>query len=165
MDVQDAIRTLRAVRRYEERSLPAEVVTRILDAGRRTQSSMNQQPWQFVATHDRALLRELATCGKYAGHVADAALTVSLLRIADDVDFDLGQAAAFMQLAALAEGVGSCLIAWWEPDRVRGILGLPPEATSEYAVAFGYAAEPPRPRAKGRRSLDEIVHVDRWGGR
>jgi nitroreductase len=163
MDVHDAIRRLRTVREYEDRPIPGPVVERILDAGRHAQSSMNQQPWHFVATRDRELLRELATCGRYAGHVAGSAITVSLVRFADDADFDLGQAAAFMQLAAFAEGVGSSLIAWWEPDRVRTILGLPDGATSEIAVAFGYSAEPPRPpRSGARRPLEDIVHEDRW---
>jgi nitroreductase len=163
MQVSEAVRSLRAVRHYADRPLPEDVVVAILDAGRRAQSSMNEQPWQFVAVRDRETLQALSACGRYAGHVAGSALTVSLAHGGHDVDFDLGQAAAFMQLAALEAGVGSCVIAWWEPERVHGILGLPDGVETHLALAFGYPAEPPSPaKAGGRRPLADVVHWDRW---
>ncbi len=47
MDVLDAIRTKRAIRRFAPTPLPDEAVRAILNAGRRAQSSKNTQPWQF----------------------------------------------------------------------------------------------------------------------
>lgn len=104
MNVSEAIRMKRAVRQFQDQPLPGEVVRAILNAGRRSQSSKNTQPWHFVAIQDKALLKALSQCGTWAGHLAGAALGVAILT-PDPTEkfqtmFDAGQAAAYMQLAA-----------------------------------------------------------------
>src|SRR5438552_10241470 len=79
MTVTEAIQTFRAVRRFADRALPDDVIRAILNAGRRAQSSKNTQPWQFVAVRDRETLRQLSTCGAFAGHLAGAAVGVALV--------------------------------------------------------------------------------------
>jgi nitroreductase len=54
MDVSEAIRLKRAVRKFTPDPLPEEVIFAILNAGRRAQSSKNAQPWQFIAITDKA---------------------------------------------------------------------------------------------------------------
>ena len=77
MDVWDAIREKRAVRRFTDAPLPDAVARRILDAGRRAQSAKNSQPWDFVVVRDRERLRALSQCGAWLGHVAGARLTAA----------------------------------------------------------------------------------------
>jgi len=163
MKVSDAIRTLHAVRRFTDRPIAEEDIRAILNAGRRAQSSKNSQPWTFIAIRDRETLQRLSECGTYAGHLADAALAVALVS-AEKTDFDLGQAAAFMELAAWERGIGSCLAAMWEPDKAKGVLGIPAEQHFWIAISFGYPADEQRPGiAKGgRRPLADVVHWDRW---
>lgn len=111
MNVSQAIRTKRAVRRFSEKPLPEQVIQAILNAGRRSQSSKNSQAWQFIAIQEREVLQALSTCGEWAGHLAGAALGVAILTPDPggkfQTMFDAGQAAAFMQLAAWELGVGS----------------------------------------------------------
>jgi nitroreductase len=80
--------------------------------------------------------------------------------------FDAGQAAAFMQLAAWELGVGSCPASLYEFDRTRSILKFPAEWHLRIALSFGYPLEKEKitaaPKKGGRRSLDEVVHWDRW---
>lgn len=57
MDVKEAIRTILAVRSFEDRTVPREVIDEILEAGRLTASSMNKQPWHFVVVQERAQLQ------------------------------------------------------------------------------------------------------------
>jgi hypothetical protein len=45
MNVSDAIRLKRAVRKFQDKPLPDDVVLAILNAGRRSQSSKNTQAW------------------------------------------------------------------------------------------------------------------------
>src|SRR5437588_3102928 len=116
MDVMEAIRTKRAIRQFDERPVPEEVQRAILDAGRRSQSSKNTQPWTFIAIRDRETLKQLSECGKFAGHLAGAALAVALVSEVEDA-FDIGQAAAYMQLAAWELGVGSCIAPRWRRER------------------------------------------------
>lgn len=163
MMVADAIRTKRAVRQFTDQPVPDEQIRAILDAGRRAQSSKNDQPWTFIIIRDRETLRELGTCGQYAGHLAGAAFAVALVSRVD-YSFDLGQAAAYMQLAAWELGVSSCIASMWQPERAKAILGVPQDQIFDTAISFGYAAAPPAPAAKpgGRRTLDEVVRWERW---
>jgi nitroreductase len=169
MDAIEAIRTKRAVRVFEDRPLPDEVVSAILNAGRRAQSSKNSQPWHFVVVRQRATLAALSKLGTYAGHLAGAALAVVIVTPDPaerwSIMFDAGQSAAGMQLAAWDLGVGSCPATIYEPDQAEALLGVPPEWHIHAALSFGYPAEPPShiaPKRAGRRSLEEVVHYDRW---
>ena len=114
MTVSEVIRTKRAVRQFSDEPLSEEAMRTILIAGRRAQSSKNTQPWHIIAIRDRATLRQLAECGAYAGHLARAPFAVALIASTAD-SFDLGQAAAYMQLAAWDLGIGSCIASMWGP--------------------------------------------------
>jgi len=170
MNVSDAIRLKRAVRKFQDKPLPDEVIQAILNAGRRSQSSKNEQTWQFIAIRDRSILKALSECGTWAGHLAGAALGVAILTpdptAKFQIMFDAGQAAAFMQLAAWELGVGSVPASIYEHERARGILGFPSEWHLRIALSFGYPLEEEKlssaPKQGGRRSLEEIVHWERW---
>jgi nitroreductase len=164
MNVADAIKTKRAVREFVPQPLTEEDISAILNAGRRAQSSNNSQPWQFVAITNRETLTKLSECGNYAKHLAKAAFAVALIGTAENVDFDLGQAAAYMQLAAWDRGIGSCIASMWEPAKARAILGVPDGHSFDLAISFGYPAAPPAPKkgSKGRRTLDEVVRREKW---
>jgi nitroreductase len=170
MNVAEAIRTKRAVRHFQDRSLAPATIEAILHAGRRSQSSKNEQAWQFIAIQDRATLKALAACGQSAGHLAGAALGVAILTAEPEKKFqtmfDAGQAAAYMQLAAWELGVGSCPASIYEPERARELLGFPSAWHLRVALSFGYPLEADRltspPKAGGRRRLAEILHTDRW---
>lgn len=170
MNVSEAIRLKRAVREFTSEPLPEATILAILNAGRRSQSSKNSQPWHFIAITDKAILKQLSECGEWAGHLAGAALGVAILT-PDPTEkfqtmFDAGQAAAFMQLAAWELGVGSCPASIYEPDKARQILGFPAELWLRIALSFGYPAQAEainrRPQKGGRVNLDDLVHWDRW---
>jgi nitroreductase len=170
MNVADAIRTKRAVRRFLDEPLSDAVARAILNAGRRSQSSKNEQGWQFIAIRDKRILKSLSECGTWAGHLAGAALGVAILTPDPEGKFqfmfDAGQAAAFMQLAAQELGVGSCPASIYEQDQARTILGFPAEWHLRVALSFGYPADAAAlsaaPRQGGRRQLEDVVHWDRW---
>ena len=170
MDVSEAIRLKRAVRKFQDKPLPADVIQSILNAGRRSQSSKNNQAWQFIAIQDKEILKALSQCGEWAGHIAGAALCVAILTPEPtekfQTMFDAGQAAAFMQLAAWELGIGSCPASIYDFERARQILTFPPEWHLRIAVSFGYALESEKisaaPQKGGRVSLDEITHFDKW---
>jgi nitroreductase len=88
---------------------------------------------------------------------------------ADDplsVMFDLGQAAAYMMLAAWELGIGSVPATVYEPDLARRLLGYPSSHHCEYLLSFGYPADETvltAPNRRGRRRpLEEMVHDERW---
>mgnify|MGYP005824519753 CR=1 FL=1 len=165
MDVLAAIRSRRAVRRFDSRPVPPEDIANILDAGRRSQSSKNTQPWRFILVEDRARLEALSKLGTYAGHLAGAAFAVVLVgeKAWNWNDFDLGQAAAYMQLAAWDLGVGACIAAVYPEDQVKALLGIPAEWTVYCALSFGYPAQDWEPaHMGGRRALADVVYREEW---
>jgi nitroreductase len=170
MNVSEAIRQKRAVRQFKDGPLPEEAILAILNAGRRAQSSKNTQPWHFIAITDKSILEALSQCGQWAGHLAGAALGVALLSENPEEKFqrlfDLGQAAAYMQLAAWELGIGSCLASIYDADQARRLLGFPEDLHLRIALSFGYpeASETLTrpPRTGGRQPLADIVHWDRW---
>ena len=170
MNVSEAIRMKRAVRNFQDKPLPEDIIHAILNAGRRSQSSKNTQTWQFIAIQDKAILKALSECGTWAGHLAGAALGVAILTPEPSekfqIMFDAGQAAAYMQLAAWELGVGSVPASIYEPDKAREILGYPSEWHLRIALSFGYPAEEETlsapPQKGGRNAFEDVMHWDRW---
>ncbi len=168
MDVWDTIRARRNVRQYADRPIDAAELDQILEAGRRSPSSRNTQPWDFVVVTGRAELTDLARVWPPGGqHVARSAATVALIAPADRlqrVQFDLGQAAMSMMLAAAGLGIGSGHSSVGDQDLARELLGLPPDRRCAFLIAFGYPAGRPLAPIKhpDRRPFDEVVHRGRW---
>jgi nitroreductase len=167
MDTWLAIASRREVRRYAHTELPADVVERILDAGRLAGNANNRQPWRFFVV-ERADLREQVAEHVYApGNVSGAKLVVALsVSGKGPVSFDAGRAAQNMMLAAWNDGVGSCPNGMPDAEATGRLLGLADGERLEMVLSFGYPAEPRGPetrraeewsrRAK-RKPLDDIV--------
>jgi nitroreductase len=170
MNVSDAIRTKRAVRKFQDKPLTNEIVTAILNAGRRAQSSKNEQTWHFIAIQDKKILQALSECGEWAEHIAGAALAVAILTPEPtekfQTMFDAGQAAAYMQLAAWEVGVGSCPASIYQPEKAREILEFPSDLHLRIVLSFGYPADEEKltsaPKKGGRRLLGEVAHWNQW---
>jgi nitroreductase len=165
MDVRNAIRTKRAVRQYSEQPITEVDMRAILDAGRRSQSSRNSQPWEFVVVRNREMLSKIAQTRENIRHLAGAAFAVIIVGSEDSlwVHFDLGQTAAYMQLAACELGIGSCVLAIHEPGQVKGFLNIPSDRSLFVALAFGYPSADFAPAKRGgRKPLEEVAHWDKW---
>lgn len=165
MNVFEAIRSRRAVRQFRNQPVPDEIIRQIIEVGGRSQSSKNTQPWQFILIQNRATLEQLAKTGDFAGHVAGASFAVALVGEATHQwnSFDLGQAAAQMQLGAWELGVGSCIAAIYQVNEARALLGIPEEANFFCVISFGYPAAEHKPlKLGGRKTLDEIVRREQW---
>jgi nitroreductase len=156
---------------YTEQPIAAPHLDRILEAGRRSPSSQNSQPWDFVVVTERQQLQELSKVWIHAHHVAISAATVALVAPVRDqerqrlsVQYDLGQATMSMMLAAADLGIGSGHSAVTEQDLARRLLGYPEDRFCAYLIAFGYPADRPlRPiRNPNRRPFDDVVHRGHW---
>src|SRR5260221_1509703 len=60
VDTWTAITSRRDVREFDGRPIPDADLDQILEAGRRSPSSSNWQPWDFIVVTDRRQLTELA---------------------------------------------------------------------------------------------------------
>ena len=172
MDTWQAINSIRVIRKFADRPLEPAHLERVLNAGRRAGSSKNEQNWDFIACTDRAHLQELAAVGPYAGHLAGAAAAVALI-VPDpathpapySVMWDLGRAAQNMTLAAWELGIGSVPATVYDQPLAKKLLGLPEDRWCEFLLSFGYPENPEAlawPKRKGRKTLEEVVHRERW---
>ncbi len=164
MNVNEAIKSKRAVRHFSDQPVPDEVILQILDAGRRSQSSKNTQLWHFLVVRDKGALMALGETGDYARHLSRATFAVMLIGEAARWNmFDLGQVAAYMQLAAWELGVGSCIAAIHRSDDARAILNIPADKTVDFAISFGYPAPDWKPaKLGGRKPITDVVRYDKW---
>ena len=171
MDTWDAITARRNVRSFDGRPIAPLHLDRILEAGRRSPSSRNEQPWDFVVVTQRAALRRLADVWAFGGHIAGASAAVALLSPAsgdpearETYAFDLGQAGMSMMIAAADLGIGSCHSAIGDRAMAQELLGFPDDRECVIILSLGYPATRPlapieRPN---RRAFDDVVHRERW---
>lgn len=171
METWDALCARRNVREYQDRPVAQSDLDRILEAGRRSPSSRNQQRWDFVVVTGRERLEQLAQVWRGADHVARSAATIGLVApVEADADtrasvaYDLGQATMCMALAATDLGVGSAHAAVRDQELARDLLDLPDDRELAYLLALGHPADRPLEpiREPDRRAFDDVVHRDRW---
>ncbi len=171
MDTWDAIRARRNVRSYRPDPVPDNDLQRIAEAGWRSPSASNRQPWDFVIVTDPDRLQQLSTVWQGARHIASAAAAIALVapvppderrKLLDQ--YDLGQATMAMMIEATDLGIGTGHSAVGEQDKARAILGVPDDHIVAYLLGLGYPADRPlTPISKpDRRPFDEVVHRGQW---
>jgi nitroreductase len=164
MDVFEAIRTLLAVRSYQDKPIPDAVSRRIVEAGRLTGSGMNRQPWHFIVIRDRETLDALGALASSGSYVAQAPLAIVVAT--DRSRFavsDASRAIQSMLLAAWADGVGSNWVGFGGLEKVRALLDIPGSLDVLAILPFGYPARAVDRGQKRRKPLREVAHLERYG--
>jgi nitroreductase len=151
MDTYRCIVTKKDLRTFTDKPIPEDVLLKILNGGRMSGSSRNQQPWGFVVVRDRERLATLAGFGRFAQHVASAAAAIAF--VIDDAGyaFDAGRCAQNMMLTAWNFGVASCPATPHRQDEAKRFLDIPQGKTLSIIVSFGY------PRASGRGPIERTA--------
>ncbi|HOO03161.1 MAG: nitroreductase family protein [Methanomassiliicoccales archaeon] len=165
MEVKEAIRARRSIRRYKRKELPLEVLDRLLEMARAAPSGANRQAWELVVITDRLRLKGLVPICKEQAFIGDC--SAFLVGVEDPhqkwAKVDLAIALDHLSLAATEEGLGSCWIGAFDPSRLAEYIGLPPDRTITVCMALGYPDEAPAPR--GRKKPEELFSWDRYGVR
>jgi nitroreductase len=167
----EAIRSRRNVRSFTDQPIADDHLDEILESGRRSPSSQNWQPWDFILVRQRDQLEKLSHVWRGAGHVAHAAAAIALIaplpadeRQRNRLQYDLGQATMSIMLGAAGLGIGSGHSAVADQDLARSVLGFPEDKFCAYLISLGYPAGRPLAviRNPDRRPFSEVVHRDRW---
>jgi nitroreductase len=164
MEVFEAVRTVLAVRSYQDKPLPPDVVGRIVEAGRLTGSSMNGQPWHFIVVENRDMLRRLGELARTGPYLAQAALAVVVA--IDKTEFavsDASRAIQSMVLTAWAEGVGSNWVGFLGMTEVKSLLGMPDNLDMLGILPFGFPTHARSGGKKKRKPLSEVAHREQFG--
>ncbi len=163
METFDAVRTVLAVRAYQNKPVPPETIRRVVEAGRLTASSMNGQPWHFVVVENRETLRQLGALARTGGYIAQAAAAI-VIAIEDSpyAVSDGSRAIQSMILTAWSEGVGSNWVGFGSLPAVNTLLGIPNEFQVLAMVPLGYPAKTVGRGKKVRKSLTQVAHRERF---
>ena len=163
--VFEAVRTVLAVREFQDRPIPDEVLRRIVEAGRLSASASNVQPWHFVLLSERDSLRQLGRLVAYGPYIAGAAAAVVVAYEKKNPIgvSDASRAIQSMILVAWGDGVGSNWTGFGGLDGVRKNVALPDTYEVLAVVPFGYPKRKLGLGKKKRKPLAEVVSVERFG--
>jgi nitroreductase len=162
--VFDTVRTALAVRAYQNKAVPPEIVHRIVEAGRLTASSQNTQPWHFVVVEDRTMLHQLGAAARTGPYIAQAplAIVVAIDKTTYAVS-DASRAIQSMILTAWAEGVGSNWVGFMGLNEVKSLLGIPETLDVLAVLPFGYPVRGQSKGIKKRKPLSQVAYRERFG--
>ena len=158
----------------KERSVEAEKLERILEAA---PSACNAQPWKFVVITDRELALKVGKAAAGLGmnkFAKDAPVHILIVEESANITsllggkvkdkhfplIDIGIAAAHITLAAESEGLGSCILGWFDEKEIKRLTGIPASKRLLLDVAIGYPVK--EKRKKMRKPQEKVVSYNRY---
>ncbi len=162
-----------------DKTVDRAVVCRILESAWMAPSACNAQPWHFIVVDDPDLKNKVAdaTSSKVLGfnHFTKQA-AAHILIVEEKVNLtsgiggwvknksfapiDIGIAAAHICLAAEDEGLGSCILGWFDENKMRELLSIPSNKRVVLDIVLGYSTQADRP--KKRKPWDEVVSFNTY---
>lgn len=177
---QSLVKNRQSDRGYINKHIEKEKLERILDAARLSPSACNAQPWKFIVVDNPEIKNKLAdtTSSKILGmnHFTKQA-PIHIVIVLEGGNFnskfgslvkqknlpliDIGIAAEHICLAATSEGIGSCMIGWFDEAEVKKLLNIPRSKRPILIITLGYPAKP-ETREKRRKETYEVVSYNRY---
>lgn len=167
MEVFEAIRKRRSVRKFKGKDIPPQTLQKLLEAARLAPSANNRQPWKFIVVKEEERRKELAEAAHRQRFVGEAPVIIAAVALEPEkvmsngipaYPVDLAIALEHIVLQAVEEGLGTCWICAFEQERVKEILKVPQKLKVVALLPIGYPDESPLPRS--RKPLSEIVSTE-----
>jgi nitroreductase len=177
----ELIRARQSVRKYLPLPVEREKLERCLEAARLAPSASNSQPWKFIMVDDLELVRKIAheTFGPLQSFnrftvQAPVILVIVMEKMKvvtqiganlKDKEFsliDIGIAAEHFCLQATEEGLGTCMLGWYNEKPIKAILGIPDDKRIGLLITAGYYPEDYPLRQKMRKSLKNVLSFNRY---
>ncbi len=178
MNFIELIQKRQSDRKYITKPVEKEKIMRCLEAARLAPSASNSQPWTFIVTDDPEIVKRLGKASQgplgsfnmFAGK-APVIVTIvlekpkKLTELGSRVKnkewplIDIGIAAEHFCLQATEEGLGTCMLGWYNEKKMKEILNIPQEKTVALLITLGYTPDGYKQRIKIRKPLEEIT---RW---
>jgi nitroreductase len=175
----DLILSRQSDRKYSDKPIEKEKLNRIIEAGRMSPSANNEQAWKFIVVTEPELLSKTADAAtakllKMNSFVEQAPVQIIIVRESPNFSskigaavknkdyslIDIGIAAENICLQAMAEGIGSCMIGWFDERRIKKLLGIPRSKRVELIITLGYSLS--EKREKRRKPAEETVSYNKY---
>ncbi len=169
-----------SVRNYKNTPVPQEKINRCIEAARLAPSACNSQPWKFIVVDDIKFIKELAKAAfegildfnHFAFEAPVLVLIVSerqktfakfggIVKKKNFSQMDIAIAAEHLCLQAAEEGLGTCMLGWFNEKKVKKSLSIPKLKRVELIISVGFSADKNIPRKK-RKSIDEILSYNKY---
>jgi len=170
MDVFEAIRGRRSIRKFEDRPVKIEVLQRLIETGTWAPSGGNWQTWRFVILTEKSMVRKIKMVSP--GLLGDPPALIAICQDTKEAErkggrlgvesvsqMDTAMAAQNIMLAAYALDLGTCPIASFHKHAVRRLLRLPEEIVPQLLISVGYPKETPAPP---KRKTEGICFLERY---
>ena len=174
MELYEALEDRRSIRKYTADPVSDETLQKLLRAAGIAPSWKNNQCWRFIVVREQSRKQKLAgslpdgnPCKKA---IAEAPVVLVLCADPqtsgrqDGKDYyllDAGLAMQQLMLAAHAEGLGACWVAWFDEAAARPACNIPEPYRVVALTPLGVPAHRPSPRP--RKEIGEIVFIEEWG--
>ena len=173
MDFQQLMLARQSDRAYDkERSVEPEKLERILEAGRLAPSACNAQPWKFVVVTEKELSLKVGKAAAGLGmnkFAKDAPVHILVVEESANITsllggkvkgkhfplIDIGIAAAHIVLAAESEGLGSCVLGWFDEPEIKRLTGIPASKRLLLDIIVGYPLK--GKRKKIRKEKEKVI--------
>lgn len=182
MDVLEALKERRSIRKFKKDHVPDEVLEEILEATRYAPSWANTQVGEYIIVKEQSSKDALAetlspanpsisavkeapivlvACGKkgVSGFYKGAPSTV----LGDWLLFDVALSVATLNLAAHAKGLGMVHIGAFDIPKAASILGVPEDIQVVEILPLGYPDQ--SPKAPKRKEIKEFIHYEKYGNK
>jgi nitroreductase len=180
MSFLELVKKRRSVRSYLDRPVEREKIERCLEAARLAPSACNSQPWSFVVVDDPQL-KDRVAAETHAPLIPLNRFThkapVLIVIIAESPNLtsqiggaltgrqfnliDIGMACEHLCLQAVEEGLGTCIMGWFDEKAVKSLLGIPDKKRVALIISLGYPATDEL-RVKQRKRLEQIVSYNQF---
>jgi len=175
MTFSELVMKRQSCRVFARKPLEREKLVACLEAARLAPSANNAQPWRFVAVDDPDIKRSMADALSFNRFALDAGALVVVVEnqrslsakaagaVKDNkyAPMDIGMAVENFCLAAAEQGLGTCILGWFDEDIFKKRLGIPDSKRVRLVVAVGYPKSD-EIRPKNRRPFDEIVSFNKY---
>jgi len=164
MDVFQAIKSRRSIRRYKSDPLPEGLLLKVLEAALLAPSAGNRQPWKFIVVRDANRRKEIARAANNQGFIGEAPVVIAIIGDPNASRWykqDPMIATEHMCLEATELGLGTCWIGAFDEQDVKGILRIAKELSVICLLPLGFPAE--SPPARERRKMGELFFREEYG--
>jgi nitroreductase len=171
MDLMEAIKTRRSIRKYRETRVPENLLKEVLNAARLAPSADNAQPWKIIVVRDEQMKHKVTQACNGQKFLIQAPVVLVVCGIPEEAFqtvggymsshvIDASIALDHITLAAHSLGLGTCWVAWFKEEKVKDILGIPEDVRVVALTPLGYPDE--SPERPSRKNLEELIAYDKY---
>lgn len=173
MELFDALKGRRSIRKFIDKPIEKEKIRMILEAGTLAPSGGNRQPWRFIVVTDK---EKIKLFDPYAHQECVENAPAVIVVCADPHDtwakydeddpcyrLDTSAAIQNMLLAIHGIGLGAVWVITCSKRDIRKLVEIPKHWEIISIISFGYYNDADNPNRAGRRPLSEVAFMEDIG--